>query len=329
MKVSGLKKIEIITFVVLLWFSGFGFGEDFTRLFLHLPPDAVSQSIGGANPAYAIGAVDIFFNPALLSEHLSKSMQFSNIIDLRGLQYSSIALAMSLSERNFIGIGLENQLNSDPPKSDRENVAITLIEPTQYALFLAYARNFNSWSVGTTFQYYQMRYRRNSIAISDKIVMINLGGYYALSPDFQAGFTVQMPVWAEEIPPKIAPSGKLAFGVLWKPFISEQFPIQMALSVNRRDNSPLKLSGGVIYTPAVNALKGSSISFRAGIGDLEFNGQTAPKQTVNSLEEPPFFTIGAGFGFDTSEKWGINIDYCFQVKEYISNKHIVTTRIRF
>ncbi|MHA2284191.1 MAG: hypothetical protein ACXAC5_25410, partial [Promethearchaeota archaeon] len=49
-------------------------GDVFTESFFRLPPDAVSRSVGGSNSAFSIGAVDLFINPALLSQHTKREL---------------------------------------------------------------------------------------------------------------------------------------------------------------------------------------------------------------------------------------------------------------
>ena len=324
-----LRTLEIYALIVILWYPGFVFGDDLTKSFLSLSPDAISQSVGGANPAFAVGAVDVFTNPALLSLHRQKSIQFSNMINSRNYHFSSVAFEMSLSNRSFAGVGLKGQLNQEAPQSKRNNVSITLIEPSQFALYLAFAHKFNALSFGITLQYYQIQYQRGDVNLSGKLALVNFGGYYAINSNIQVGLTVKTPIRMQEKLLKTTPAEKYSFGVLWLPAIGKQFPFKIVLGVNRMNESPLKLNGGLIFTPMANTVTESMFSFRAGVGELGVNLQTAPDKRIHSFENTTFFTIGAGFGFNTGESWGINLDYCYQVKEYISNQHIITTRIRF
>lgn len=324
-----MKIIGIFLIITITGLLNAAFGDDLAESFLSLSPDAASQSIGGSNAAYSIGAADIFTNPALMPLNKRKSVQFSNMINSRSYHFSSISFVMSLTNRNFIGIGYKGQLKQEAPQSGIDNITLRWIEPSQHAVYLSMARRFNAVSVGATIQYYQLRFNRSNITISDKILLLNLGGYYNLGKDVRFGITIKTPFWTERTPREHKVAGKLAIGLLWQPAIDRQSPLEIVLGVDQQNGTSPKLHGGLIITPLQQTSFGSNIRFRAGIGELGFNLLSSQIQSAGVVEVAPFYTIGAGFGFDTTENRGIDLDYCYQIKEYISNQHIITTRIRF
>lgn len=196
-------------------------GEVHSEAFLRVPPDAVSRSIAGASLAYPIGAVDLFVNPALLSQHRRQELQFSNMIDLLSTRYLSSAYSVAIGERHAIGVGL-------------------------------------------------------------------------------AGLNV----------------------------VAEDFFLFL-FSLDRYENEPVQMNAGVVVTPVTNQLSLKNFSLRAGLGNFDPGAQTENNISDYLRDSAPTFSIGAGLGMNMGTNWEIDLDYCFQIIEFITNQHIITTRIRF
>ncbi|MCK6619699.1 MAG: hypothetical protein HUU32_04660 [Calditrichaceae bacterium] len=298
--------------------------------FFRIPSDAVSRSVGGPNPAYPIGAVDLLINPALLSRHTQKELQFSNMIDLLSKQYISFAFSAPLNNKNHIGIGVTGLDNSTPGESKSKNVRRKESQQYQFGLIIGYSRNLFPFSLGASIKYFRMRDDRGERWKSTSALGYELGFSYAINPALSAGFIYQSPFylqWKNGI--LVKASGKIGMGIAWTPaVISENF-LQILLSADRFDNEPLQANVGVVVTPITDKLGLKDFSLRGGIGNFDlksWGGNAIPNYLRDSAST---FTVGAGLGLDTAGNWGIDLDYCFQLVEYITNSHIITTRIRF
>lgn len=304
-------------------------GEDFAKSFLRIPPDAVSRAIGGFNQAYSIGAVDLFINPALLSQHTQRELQFSNIIDLLSNQYASLAFSMPLGEGDHIGVGLVGRLNPNPQENGTNGVNIRNYDHYQFAMVVGYSRNLFPFSIGTNIKYFQMGYDGGELYNTASAFGLDLGAHY-LNEAFRVGFIYQTPFEIQWNDNKREPMpGRMGLGLAWTPsYVSENF-LRILLSADRFANEPFQMNFGIILTPVLNKLGLKNFSLRSGVGNFDLDSHSQTSVLDNLIDSAPILTIGAGLGIDTGADWGINLDYCFQVKEYITNQHIITTRISF
>lgn len=305
-------------------------GEVHSEAFLRVPPDAVSRSIAGANLAYSIGAVDLFVNPALLSQHRGRDLQFSNMIDLLSTRYLSSAYSVAIGERNAIGIGLAG-LNDVPVGRDsNKRVKKKKSDDYQFGIFLAYARSIPPFSIGATMKYFRLRHLRDQTPINAAASGFNLGFYYIASRTLSLGFIYQSPVYIkwENGESRLAP-GSMGAGVAWAPgVVSEDFFLFL-FSLDRYENEPVQMNAGVVITPVTNQLNLKNFSLRAGLGNFDPGAQTENNISDYLRDSAPTFSIGAGLGMNMGTNWEIDLDYCFQIIEFITNQHIITTRIRF
>lgn len=315
---------------VLCSFYSIAIGEDFAKSFLRISPDAVSRSIGGFNQAYSIGAIDLFINPALLSQHTKKELQFSNIIDLLSNQYASFAFSTPLGNTGHVGFGLVGRMNSNLPENGTKGVNIRNYNHYQFAMIIGYSRNLSPFSIGMNIKYFRLGYDEGEFYKAASAVGLDLGIHYILSKAFSIGFNYQTPVklrWDNNA--RQPAPGRMGLGITWMPsYISDNF-LRILLSSDQFVNEPIQINFGIILTPVMNKLGLKSFTLRSGIGNFDLDSHDKTSVLDNLTDSAPVLTIGAGLGIDTGTDWGINLDYCFQVKEYITNQHIITTRIRF
>ncbi len=307
------------------------FGEDFAKSFLRVPPDAVSRSIGGFNQAYSIGAVDLFINPALLSQHTRKELQFSNIIDLKSNQYASFALSLPVGNNNNIGVGLVGRLNPTPEdQNGSEIVKIRNYNDYQFAIVLGYSRTLYPFSIGANLKYYRMGYDAGKFYNTSRATGIGLGFYYTLNKALRIGFIFQNSFklnWENDY--SESNPGRVGLGVVWNPtYVSENF-IKFLFSIDRFENEPVQMNIGIVLSPLLDRFGVKDFSIRAGMGNFNPENQNRPTVYDKIIDTAPIISIGAGVGISTASNLGISLDYCFQIKEYISNQHIITTRLRF
>ena len=99
-------KTALYLIVALLVIDKNGLGKDHVTTFSSVSPNAISRSIGGPNPAYSVGASNIFINPALLGKLPEKQFQISNVVHSGFLQYIIGALSIPVSGDDDIGLGM-------------------------------------------------------------------------------------------------------------------------------------------------------------------------------------------------------------------------------
>lgn len=316
--------------ILLCGFGNIVLANIYTESFLRLSPDAVSRSLGGPNPAYSIGAVDLFINPALLSQHSLKELQFSNTIDLLSNRYMSIAYSTPVKGRDNIGIGLLGLDTSPVQESIPGNVRIRKTQHYQFGLIVAYARSLFPFSLGASIKYFRIGAERDERLETASALGVELGFRYAATETLSFGLIYQSPFylgWEEGVREK-AP-GKIGMGLAWTPdFISENF-FQILLSTDRYQDEPFQVNAGVAITPVTKRLGLKNFSLRAGMGNFDLDTRSDNSIANYLTDSAPTFTIGAGLGIDTGLNRGISLDYCFQIEEYITNRHIITTRLRF
>jgi len=324
--------MKTVIFLIMAFLSlhAGAFGKDYATTFLRLSPDAISRSIGGPNPAYSSGAVDLFINPALLSQHPRKELQFSNMIDLLSNRYISMAYSAPVNGKDYISIGLLGLDTSPVQEFTPKNVRIRETQRYQFGLIAAFARSFFPFSLGISMKYYRIGADRDERLASASAWGVDLGFSYVATKVLGFGFIYQSPFflrWREGVRDK-AP-GKIGMGLAWTPdFIFENF-LQILLSADRYQGESFQVNAGVAITPVTDRLGLKNFSLRAGLGNFDLNTRSNNSIAGYLTDVAPTFTIGAGLGIGTDLNWGISLDYCFQIEEYITNRHIITTRLRF
>jgi hypothetical protein len=324
--------MKAVSLLILLLFSigDIVIADVYDKTFFRIAPDAVSRSIGGPNQAYSIGAVDLFINPALLSQHSRRELQFSNMIDLLSNRYMSVAYSTHINHRDRIGIGLIGLDNSTPGDSKNKNVPIKESQQYQYGLIIGYSRNLFPFSLGVSIKYFRMRDDLGERWETASALGVDLGFRYILNPALSVGFIYQSPFylqWENDIHEKV--SGKIGMGIAWTPAIVSENFLQILLSADRFENESLQANVGVVITPVTDKLGLKNFSLRAGMGNFDLKSRGGSAIPDYLRDSASTFTVGAGLGIDTGGSWGLDLDYCFQIVEYITSKHIITTRISF
>ncbi|RMF57856.1 MAG: hypothetical protein D6748_10260 [Calditrichaeota bacterium] len=325
-----MKKFLTFWTVFFLFFTLPISGEDFITPFLRSPLDAVSRSIGGSNSAFPVGSVDLFINPALLTRHPKTELQFSNILNLFSTQYASLSLSIPIGQNQWLGIGLMGRLNALSNNNQFSVIHPRESDHYQYAGYLGIAHNFGRFSLGLNMKYLQVGYDGGDYYATGKAVGLDVGMYYFLSPALQIGLSYESPmkiVWSNSL--RELTSAKQSLGMLWSPNLQLNNPIQLLFGVEKYTREPARLNLGLVVKPLANNIGWSDFSLRGGFGNV--NSQSIQSASIADIvmDAIPSVTLGTGIGFHVGEKWYVNLDYCIQVFEYVTNLHIVTTRIRF
>ncbi len=322
--------IVIKTILGIFIFSALSFGDDFTKTFLRVPLDAVSRSVGGSNQAYPIGAIDLFINPALLGQHQKNQLQFSNVINLLSTQYGSAAFSVSVGKKDRIGFGFIGRLNSNTPEDQTAEVKLREYEHYQFVGVAGYSHNFDPVSIGINLKYFQMGYDGGRFYMTGTALSVNVGLFYYLNQSIQIGFAIESPFkiyWDNDFS-ESAP-GRIGLGVVWSPTYDSNNFARLLFSLERFSGEPFRMNLGIVLKPFVNNLGLKDFSMRAGLGNITSDLQQSPSVLDLATDSALAFTIGMGIGLNTGSTWQVRVDYCFQIIEYVSSQHIVTTRISF
>ncbi len=320
-------KYIIIALACLFTFS---FAGDFAKTFLRVPPDAASRSIGGANLALPIGAFDLFVNPALLIEKQQKELQFSNLIDINANRYFSAALSIPVSSQSQLGVGLVSRNFSDQVLLRQDNLTIREKIDSQFGVVVSYARKFRKVSLGVSSKYFNWQNSSNTYGQGGTAIGLDFGGVYQVSPGLGVGATYQQVLqFRSESSPGSFPKGLLSIGVAWSPVYLPRNYLKLLFSVNQFRGESRRLNAGVMFTPV--AQKGNLLNFtlRAGAGNFSLTGNSDFSALPFEPDEIRRFTVGAGIGVRAAAGLKIIFDYCYQIQEYVSRQHIITTRIQF
>ncbi len=316
--------LEVFIFFTL------SFGDDFTKTFLRVPLDAVSRSIGGSNQAYPIGAIDLFINPALLGQHQQNQLQFSNIINLLSTEYGSVAFSAPVGKKDHIGVGFIGRLNSIASESQTATVKLKEYGHYQFVGVAGYSHSFDPFVIGVNLKYFQMGYDGGQYYMTGNGVSVNAGLFYSLNQFVQIGFTMESPFkiyWNDDY--RESAPGRIGLGVAWSPAPKSNDFIRFLLSVERFANEPIQTNLGIVLKPLINNLGLRDFRMRAGLGNITSDLQQ-PRDILDlATDSAPAVTVGMGIGFNAGATWQVKIDYCFQIIEFVSNQHIVTTRISF
>ncbi len=305
-------------------------GDILTESFFRLPPDAVSRSVGGANQAYSVGAADLFINPALLSQHTRSEMQFSNMINLLSKQYMSVAYSAPVNSSDHVGIGLIGLDNSLTEQSADKNVHLRQVPLYQYGLVISYSRSIASLSVGASVKYFGLGEEHDESFETTSGFGVDLGFSYTMNTTTRIGFVYQSPFnirW-NSYPGEFIP-GRMGISAVWTPAYFTEQCLQFLFGMDRYEDEPPQMNVGIAINAIHDKLGMKNFSIRAGLGNFELNSKSENGLLEYLNDSAPIVTVGAGLGIKTGLEWIFHLDYCFQIKEYISNKHIVTTRIEF
>lgn len=313
-----------------IWLYSIAYAENYATTFLRVSPDAISRSIGGPNQAYSVGAADIFINPALMSQHNQKRLQFSSIIESNFLHYINGAFSMPLNKVDHIGVGLLWVNIPDVQEYYKDDLYAGDLDNYQFVAVVGYSRNIFPFSIGSNIKYLRFGFNGSTIDNTSSALGLDVGLQYKLKKFFKFGFTYQdfFEINRKNTDGNFSPR-KIGVGVsLEPPFISKEF-LKLLSSLHQIENDPVQMNIGLILTPITNKVGLKSFSVRAGYGDYNLGSkkQTNVFEILTKWERA--FTLGAGLNIRLGKSWDLGLDYCFQIEEELDNQHIITTSIRF
>lgn len=298
----------------------------------HLPisTDAVSHATGGANPAFSVGSADLFINPALLGLHDRRELQFSNSVDLVSHRFISLAYAFPLSPGDHLAIGLQGLTRPGHGIYRSQENRIINLDDYRLVALVGYSRNLSRLSLGASLQYGREEiYRRSRYFISNWIKM-NLGLWYRMKSSFRIGITWYNVGHLDGGKASLRSSAANIRVGLYYAFPSEKSErVELLFSLNGDDRDVVRANAGLVVTPLTNPMGFPTFKIRAGLGNVRFGNRQPPSDWESFLLDRPTLSLGAGIGINLSDDWQLEIDYCFQVIEYVSDQHSISTRLTF
>jgi hypothetical protein len=332
-KLRSGDNLGISKYFISLILSSFIFpvwGQENTHTFLKFSPDAYSQSIGGPNAAYSIGAIDVFINPALLTNHSQLEFQFSNLINSNYLQYINAALKIPLTSSDFIGIGF---FSLNIPIIKYYNNELLDISKYQNYLFnftLGYAHKLSHLSFGITLKYYQFDFNDEGKYSNVQSLEIDSGIHFMIRKYLNIGFVYKNFIsdmsYTES---SNLDTDHLAFGIALNPSLISKRNLNLLIGMDNIEDGSVQINYGVVFTPYKNNSGITKVNFRAGLGDFDLEYRKLKKNIVQMFAKNRTLKIGFGIGISPIKSWELNLDYCFQYDKILENKHIITTRFRF
>ncbi|MFQ5583706.1 MAG: hypothetical protein ACE5GL_04660, partial [Calditrichia bacterium] len=296
MKIGKLTLMAVCFFYTTLAGSDNNYlRKELTKSFFRLPPDAVSHSIGGFNQAFSIGAVDLFINPALLSRHTKKQIQFSNIIDLFSNKFASLAFSMPLGRANNIGIALVGRMNPELSEEKDMEIKVRNNEQYQFEVLAGYSRNFFPFSLGMNVKYFQLRYFDDGFFKNGSVTGIDFGFHYYLNREMSFGFMYQTPLaikWDDNSREPIP--GRFGLGINWMPsYVSENF-LRVLFSLEQFGDEPVQMNFGIVLMPGFDNKGLKNLAFRVGLGNIQPGFQNKTSLVDYISDTAPVVTVGTG-----------------------------------
>ena len=293
---------------------------------LRFPLDALSRSTGGVNPALSVGAGDVFINPGIAKPSSRPELQITTTIDLLAHEYLSMAYTRPLGRRGRFGIALVNRMAGDLERSPAPNVFVRRVGATQRGVALSYGIAVARVSMGVALR--TSRYPEAHTPSREEMTAtaIDLGMQYRPTANLTLGATLHGPGWFQK---RSHDDAGIALGLNWAPrFVSDGL-LRILVSGDRHASEPWQFNLGTVVTPLGGASGGKSLSFRAGVGNLDVDGRTTNSVYDYLHDTAPTLTFGTGLTVPLGNEWSLALDYCVQLVEYVSSRHVVTTRLRF
>jgi long-subunit fatty acid transport protein len=256
----------ILLMMAVVWLFSIAFAEDYATTFLRVSPDAISRSIGGPNQAYLVGAADIFINPALMSQHNQKRLQFSSIIESDLLQYVNSTFSMPLYKVDHIGVGILWMNIPDIQEIYDNHLYAGEFDSYQFVIAVGYSRNISQFSVGSTIKYLRIGFSSKEINNPSNSLGVDFGLHYTFKKMFRFGFIYQnfFEINRKNTNSDLSPR-KIGVGVsLEPPFVSKDF-LKVLLSLYQIEDEPVQMNIVLILTPITNKVGLNSFSVRAGM----------------------------------------------------------------
>ena len=325
-----MKVVKYLMMLVLTVFNNITQAKDFADTFLRLSPDAISRSIGGPNQAYSVGAADIFINPALLTKHAGRAMQFSNIVQSDFLQYINGAFAMPVTGKDHIGIGLLWANIPDIQDFGVDGFNAGEFDNYQFVAIAGYARNLSPFSIGANIKYLQLGFNSSETDNVGGALAFDAGLHYTLKKVFKFGFVFQNAIdikWNNE-GRSVIPR-RMAFGAAWAPSLFSKNFIHVLTSLEQLESEPLQMNVGMILTFFQSKTGLHDLNLRLGYGNYELASQNQLSDFENLTEWERNFRVGLGMHMGFSRSFDLGVDYCFQIEKDLDNQHIITTSFSF
>ncbi len=328
MEIKQMKSVKIWLLIPVL--SCLLYAGNLPTAFLQINPDAVSMGLGGVNEAYLNGGSDLFINSALMVFHRNKCVQFSNIIQWDLMQYFSFATTIPIYDEHAFGIGAIGVNVPDIQEYDENGSYLGNFDNYFYSVFAGYAYKFFPFTVGLTIKYIGSQFSARTQSNSGSGIGFEIGVTYIPWHDLRVGVNF-----------------KNSYEIKWKDSYHDYSPKQMGVafdfhpdwikkglmhflfSFKQMEQEPLKFNVGMELLPIKNFSRVKSISFRAGMGNInmELRDKLIKFDILRTSEK--FYSIGAGLIIAFSSNFHFELDYSYRILDILDNQQIVSTKIWF
>jgi len=324
------KCFVIASVVLVLVLPRFAGAQNYSPFSYPNISNAIVQASGGPNPGYSVGSADIFINPALLAVHTRNELQLSNSLNLLSVSASSLSFSSQLSTAGRIGFGL---LNLDQPGLQQYNSlenTFNSFDNKEFIAVIGYARRFNSLSLGLSAHYSRRElYERNFNSVFDEL-QLNFGLHYQAAPYLSLGFYVRNAFQFLALREySAAAPRRYSVGISWNPAFDMLRNMNLLFTMEYAAGQPVRINSGVVLTLFQNLETLKKFNIRAGLGNYRLGKQKNMESFEIYLLNKPVLSIGAGVEIKMHKKLSLEIDYCFQLVEYVNNQHSFTTRLLF
>ena len=159
---------------------------------------------------------------------------------------------------------------------------------------------------------------------------MNFGLHYWPAPHLSWGFNVsnvfQFLALREF---SIAAARRYSAGISWIPPFEMLRNMNLLFTMEYADGQPVRINSGVVLTLLQNLETLKKFNIRAGLGNYGPGKQKYTESFEIYLLNKPVLSVGAGVEIKMHKKLSLEIDYCFQLVEYVNNQHSFTTRLLF
>lgn len=323
-------KTALSLIMALLCLQAGVFGKDYASTFLRLSPDAISRSIGGPNQANSVGADDIFINPALLSKHAGRELQFSSIIHSDFFQYVNGAFSLPITRADHVGFGLLWANVPDIQEFEIDGLNTGDYDNYQFAILVGYSRSLSLFSIGANIKYLQLGFSNSEPENIANAVGFDIGVHYIIRKTLKFGFIFQNVFDIEwESKDRRSIPRRIGLAAAWAPTLFAKDFLQILSGLMQLEAEPLQLNIGMIVTLFQNKTGLHDLNVRFGYGNYELTSPSQTSDFENLTEWERNFRVGVGLHMGFSKNLDLGLDYCFQIEKDLDNQHIITTSLSF
>ncbi|GAB4343521.1 MAG: hypothetical protein Kow0037_31720 [Calditrichia bacterium] len=115
---------------------------------------------------------------------------------------------------------------------------------------------------------------------------------------------------------------------MWQPFNDFGEKLQLLFSAERNGEERALFNYGGIFYPFRSREMLKTITFRAGVGNFNYQSINRGNNNFLLIRQQRTLKIGAGVLLQATDKFLVNLDYCFQFNQFSQNLHVVSTRFR-